>query len=543
MATLPYILSIPCFLLLLAPAAAQLDLPPDHPKYKTSQKIFDDLVRAIGVGRTKPRLRLLGGGADGALQVAWYAPQQNAIVLEERFYDLCTSLGPDSLNGLGFILGHELAHYYNNHYWEKDFASSFANLSVGTTLKGLNLDPATLVKNEAEADLFGGFYGHIAGYNTLGLAPTLLERIYAEYGLDAQLEGYPPLAERQQVAAKALEKLHRKVPIFEAGHRLLLLGQYEEAGRCFDLIGRTFASREILNNAGLARALEALNLFGDGVLPFAYPFELDAHTRLKGGDKASQYDPVLDSERRQRLLDDAADYFAEARRKDPTYATAYINEACIADLKNQYDDAEHLANKAIKIARDQPLSLANALILRGITRIRGQLTDEKTARADFERAQAGNPALAQLNLALLAHTAPLPIHSEKRPAAPEAIADYQALDYDGFLKDPDMPNANVPSRSHRQPAINIYTRHTPTWSGWLIETSYRAVSLLETNPGYSGEIGPGHPPGGRTDPSPRRLRHPQPHCRRPPGDLPYLPAGRHRLLHQCRRQGARLDAV
>ena len=67
--------------------------------------------------------------------------------------------------------------------------------------------------------------------------------------------------------------------------------------------GRAAAGLEAA--ADVLRAVLRVDLFGDGALPFVYPFELDAHTRLKGGDKASQYDPALDFERRQRFIQEA----------------------------------------------------------------------------------------------------------------------------------------------------------------------------------------------------------------------------------------------
>ena len=75
-------------------------LPRDHPKTAVARRVFDDLVRAIGDGRTPPELRLLAGGASSRMRVAWFSSRKNRLTLEERAYDLCAALGPDSLNGL-----------------------------------------------------------------------------------------------------------------------------------------------------------------------------------------------------------------------------------------------------------------------------------------------------------------------------------------------------------------------------------------------------------------------------------------------------------
>jgi hypothetical protein len=253
---------------LCLPAGGQIELPADHPKHRSAQVVFDDLVRAIGDGRPAPRLRLLSGTAGGSQQVAWLSPKQHQITIEERAYDLCRQLEADSLDALGFLLGHELAHFYKDHLWVSDFGRRFA----GPGTEPPPRDPHKLAEVEREADYFAGFFGHVAGYNALGVAGELLERIYAEYDLAEDQGGYPSLAARREIARHSREQLSRMGPIFEVGHRWLLLRRYEEAGRSFDFIARTFPSREILNNAGVARALEAVQLFPVGALRFAYPF-------------------------------------------------------------------------------------------------------------------------------------------------------------------------------------------------------------------------------------------------------------------------------
>ena len=386
----------------IAPIQAQDTLPINHPKYQTAKTIFDDLIRAIGDGRTKPILHLLPAGGRSRMQVAWFRPDANTVTLEERAYDLCRAQGPDSLAALAALLGHELAHYYEDHGWIGDFGNGFADLEVAQTLKRQKRSPEKVVEIETQADYFGGFYGYVAGYNTLGVTPALLTHIYQDYELGDDLAGYPVLAERQAIARRSEEKLRRLIPVFEAGNRLLLLKKYSGAARCFDFIGRNFRSREILNNAGAARALEALDLFPADALRFAYPFEVDAETRLSQGGQ--QYRSGLDEnvrQRRERLLEEAKSLFEQAGARDPGYATAHVNLACVAELTGAGQEALARAQEAVDLAQssDEAPSLASALIIRGIARVRAG--DEQGARADFKTAQSGRPALARLNQAVL----------------------------------------------------------------------------------------------------------------------------------------------
>ena len=486
----PFLLFL-SILLFCVPGAAQVQerLPADHPKYIVAEQVFDDLVRAFGDGRTRPGLRLLPRGVKSRNQVTWFAPDQNLVTLEEQVYDLCVSLGADSLNALAFLLGHELAHYYKDHGWVHDFGNAFADLGVGQQLGERSRDPTERVRIETEADYFGGFFGYIAGYRTLEAVGEILPRIYTEYGLDENLLGYPPLRERQEIARRAREKLDRMVPVFEAGHHLLLVKRYEEAARCFDFIARDFASREILNNAGVSRALEAIDLFESGELRFAYPFELDAETRLKS-PRSSPGRASQRNQRRERRLREARELFEQARARDPRYTAAYINLAGIADLQGEYEEAEFLAGKAVKLTRnmDEGIALAHALIVRGIARVRGG--DREGARQDFNEAKKGALSLARLNLAALTSSAEGSTGSSS--AAPEKLADSReriagmaARDYQTIISQDAI--AEVPGADRRHPPIDIYARQAEIWDGLVVEMGFKLFAFMKTRKAYRGE--------------------------------------------------------
>ena len=492
-----YFIFVVCILFLdaSAPSYAQNSLPKKHPKYKTARKVFDNLVRAVGDGRTKPRLLLLPNDAPSRMKVAWFRPEQNTVTIEERVYDLCLSLGADSLNAVASLLGHELAHYYKGHGWVGDFGNSFADLEVGQTLKKLKLDMSKKVEIETEADYFGGFFGYVAGYNTLGAAPRVLQQVYSEYELGENIPGYPSLPERQEIAKRSAEKLHKMLPIFAGGNRLMLVGQYEEAARCFDFIARDFSSREILNNTGVARILNALSLYGEGEIRFAYPVEVDAETRLSGESKADEMGYYEENmERIEQLLAEAGESFDEAIKKDPNYATAYVNLACVKDLQEEADDAVFYAQKAAKIARknDEKISLANAHIILGIAQANSDPAADEAARQAFEAAKDGNTPLALLNLSALDLEAMAYAEKEdgeKSPPKREKIDGIGfAQIYDAVTEAPDA-SAKLPKAGRGQPAINFYSRETENWSGLVIDTSYKAISFLEVRKGYAGKTG------------------------------------------------------
>ena len=468
--------------LLIGGVYAQQSLPLEHPKYRTVKRVFDDLVRAIGDGRTKPALYMQPLHSRARMKVAWFEPRKTAIGIEERVYDLCVTLGADSLNALASLMGHELAHYYKDHGWVGEFGSGFADLDVGQTLKGLRRDPAKLVEFETEADYFGGFFGYVAGYNTLDVAPRVLDTVYEAYNISANLRGYPSLGDRKAIAERSRERLAEMIPVFDAGNALLILKQYREAAQCFDYIARTFPSREILNNAGVARALEALTLSDPSEIRFAYPLELDASTRLSQGEGARGEG---DKEHRTQLLQEALEAFEKAKARDPNYATAYVNIACVYDLKGEHEMAAVFAGKGAKLAKknEEMQSLANAMIARGIAQANGDPADEDAAREDFEAAQKGNAALAGINLGNLSggmgYTR---AGEEKPPSRRESIGEVRAGNTDVL----DPPDATVEmAGAGNQSDVVVYAKQTDAWQGIYVETENRGISLVLTPPGYS----------------------------------------------------------
>lgn len=285
------------------------------------------------------------------------------------------------------------------------------------------------------------------------------------------------------------------MPVFEAGHGLLLIGLYEEAGRCFDHIAQTFPSREILNNAGVARVQEALTLFPEGELRFVYPLELDAQTRLRQvGDKADEATWEEDDfERRARLLEEAQVSFESARERDETYGPALVNLACVLDLQGKHEDAQYWAGKAARLARTQEDSaeLSHALIARGIATVNLNPEQMEATRKDFEDGRNGAPVLAAWNLAALEGKVVAPRQVAGSAAViQETVGGTGADDYTALLEAPDI-RTSVPPGGWGQPAMTMYAKLTAAWDGLLIDTGYRTVVLLRTGKSYDGASGLG----------------------------------------------------
>ncbi len=461
-------------------ARAATGLAGDHPKAVSAGRVFDRLVAAVGDARTPPTLRLVPETRGGNLQIAWYSAQAHTVFLEERVYDLCVTQGADSLAALAVLLGHELAHFYGNHDWAGDFGNGFADLQVGRQMRDAHRQRG--LQYETEADVFGGYYGYAAGFNTLGVAPKLLDDIYRTFALSDDLPGYPGLNERQGIARRSQEKLAELVPVFDAARHLLVIGEYEMAAAAFDWLARDFPSREILNNAGVAFALGALAAMPAGQVVYAMPFELDARTRLRQAH-AGQRGQSGATESVQKLLEQARQHFDSARRRDPDYVPALVNLAAVDYLEGRLHAALGQVTEALSkaTADDDGRSRAAALLVRGLCRVD---SDSLRAAADFRAALIGAPELAQRNLEILSGDRGQQVMTAQ-PGVREPTVGPGSESHDAILAQPRVIElTGVQLREGGTPLIlyrDLGDRH-----GYVVDTGERSLILLATAPGYAG---------------------------------------------------------
>src|SRR5205814_220542 len=142
-----------------------------------------------------------------------YAPLDGTITIDESLYDLCARLGPDSTDALAYVISHELGHYYLHH-----------GVTGYTTKKPTIPVPPRLTRSdtvswETEADLYGGFFSRMAGYNALDVAPLVLEKIYGEYNVPDDWR-YLPRDERKGLAMHTDEHFTALYASYQAANYL-----------------------------------------------------------------------------------------------------------------------------------------------------------------------------------------------------------------------------------------------------------------------------------------------------------------------------------
>lgn len=300
-------------------------------KHQVVQQIFDDLVEAKGVfNMPKPTFEL-----SRSTQMPAYIDLKEAkVVIEEKAYDICTSLGADSLSAISALMAHELTHYYEKHDWRNNFLHFYQSKLIGK-----NRDAA--LTYEVQADQLGGFLSNMAGYNTSGVMTPLLKKIYTDYGLSTAANShYPSLEDRIGLANKSEERLREMSHAFEMSNLLTAVGAYDQAFHYLDFIIKKggFQSREIYNNQAVLLMLSAISLFSELELPLVMPLEYDFESRLGRRSNKSTRDAILDK---------AEEILKTSLNLDKDYLPALQNLSSLHILKGNFFEAEYEAKKLL----------------------------------------------------------------------------------------------------------------------------------------------------------------------------------------------------
>ena len=473
------------------------DRPVGNPKLEHARQIFDRLVEARGnLSMKLPVLEWTVEASSGA----YYLNGTNRITLEERAYDVCTSFGDKADDALAFILSHELIHYYKQHGWEANFGQKFADLEVG---KEVMENLRDIKQQETESDLLGGFLAYTAGFNTVGIAPDFLRRLYESYPKwpKETSSKYPSLEERILVAQDTEKELIRFIQLFETANLLVAVGHLDDALEYYNFILSQYKSRELVNNVGVVACMRAMKEFDEKSIKYGYPLELDGEARLRlGGSKGiGQEDPkkVL----RDSLLHVGIEQFEEAIFLDKEYQPARLNLACayaLLGLSNNGVDADEsemnydfaslyakwVARNATKM-EDVKLN-ADAVTLMGIIAAE---TGKGDAAALFTSVLEKSP-LAKGNLRVLKEEEPVPSARKPQSIIRESIDGFNMDRYRGIVDDGSLAMVQGTSVNRQW---GHFTAPEFTHSKILVDfvNSSQYAFFHLTLPGYEGATGEG----------------------------------------------------
>ena len=326
-------------------------------KHRMCFEVFDRLVTAYArIEPSIPRLQIVPGHSGKA-----ETTHDGRILIDEGMIEVCRKMGKDSMDAMAFIIGHELAHHYNHHFWASHFGTAFADERWGQMIDSLGSEEEFIQFYETQADDFGLFFAYVAGYQPFGISEKLYRTIYETFGLPDKLKGYPALEERIRIAAMAEERVAKLVPIFKAGKYLYILssaeeGKYKEmllgkSRECFEaLVDRKMVNREIFNNLGVVYLQLALAILDKQEYPYNYPVVFDEDSRIikdYGSATGTKGHGWADVEARaMQYLGNALRYLDQATDLDPSYGIGYLNQCIGYFLSKQQFDADYYLEKA-----------------------------------------------------------------------------------------------------------------------------------------------------------------------------------------------------
>lgn len=390
--------------------------------YKRISTIYNNLVNARGDFRSPvPPLFL----KDEEGYVAYIDYNLNEITLEKKAYDVCKKHGD---NAIAFLLAHELTHYYEKHAWRNSFVRQNSDLDIGQNLKTIQDG----ILNETEADYLGGFLAYTAGYGLFADAGKVISDLYAAYGLQENLPGYPSKSDRIELCDRSAKNLEQLVDAFEMGNMLYAADMKSEAYRYYQYVLNHYPSRELYNNQGTIAVLSAMELMDKSELKYKYVTVLDLN--FEGSKDASKSVTQQISD----FLDQAIIHFNSAINLDPSYAPAYLNKANAYALKKQWKKADfYLNQEALPIAQSSngkyDKTILDIEVLNGIILAEKGMTNE--AEAVFIKAAQNNSEIAKINLAILKNE--IVLENKDNTKAPLSEVKMEGISVKSYLDNPE----------------------------------------------------------------------------------------------------------
>lgn len=314
----------------------------DQPEFAQIKAIYDKLVFARGDFRYPvPRLQY----TDDSSYVASIDYQENIVRFEKNAYEVCKKYGDVAI---AFLLAHELTHYYEKHAWKRGFAQENVDLQIGKDLKKIQDGVAF----ETEADYLGGFLAYSAGFGLFTQGDEIIKELYEKYELPDTLESYPELNERIQLTKRSAKKMKVLIDVFDMANFNFAVGQYDLAYQYYQYILGIYQSREIYNNIGMVRLMEAMEEIGKKNVKYLYPTELEL---TFSGSKGI-------SNKSKEMLRVAIRHFESANNLDPSYAPAYLNKAIACTIAGDLEKANfYIKHEALPAANAKPEEYAKTI--------------------------------------------------------------------------------------------------------------------------------------------------------------------------------------
>jgi hypothetical protein len=375
--------------------------------------VFDRLVASMGnTGIPKPVLQIV---PNNYLIAKTFPSGEVKVGL--KFVTNCRLFGRDSLNALAHVLSHELVHYYRKHFWAQGYGSAFADSDWGKKIAEDEGNRAFMELYETQADQLGMLYAVNAGFNTMGVAPRLLDSLYVWFHPSTpDLPGYPPLAERKKTAELSIQFISSLLPAFELAQMLqttacLYSGDMQAylldfSGYAYEhILASDIRTPEMLNNIALVHILKSNRYNPSVAATLKLPLVLDGKSILyeisgtKGDLTGSGND--RGPEKLAAETKAALENLNEALKMDELYWPAAVNKAVLFLKTGKFGSFDDLLSETT-LSYAVGKKLFPEWYIAELTAVRNFLKEDKAeAKKKFsEAAKKGSPT-AMDNLSLL----------------------------------------------------------------------------------------------------------------------------------------------
>ena len=277
--------------------------------------VFIKIVNSIGNNfNPPPKLEIVKTESNPA----YYWPRDNKIYIEEKVLKIFEN-NKNFEDIIAYLIAHELAHHYLNHGWMRNLDFGYSSTIGNFIIDEDNKNQKKI--DETQADVFGGFFAKIAGFDALNYGEYCLKEIYKEYKIPESISGYPSLNERIEIIESNIDKTNELSKIFDLGNLFLSIGEYETANNCYTkILDDKFSSREIYNNIGVISLLKAIDIFNSGNKEYIFPVYIEINSRAKNNlSRAIDYSEI------KNLLNNAKFYFENSIKKDIEYIPPKVN--------------------------------------------------------------------------------------------------------------------------------------------------------------------------------------------------------------------------
>ncbi len=303
-------------------AQEEYHLPQNDPAVLQTQKVYQKIKKTIG--DSSPHLPTLEIHS-AEKNIAKHSGANNKIILEKKAFDICQQFGKDADAALAFLIGHELDHFYKKNNSEVE--------GFATTFKLQKKEYEAVKQEEYEADLFGTYIAHQAGYQVIKILPELLDKLYETYQLNENMKGYPSLEMRKGVIYDVCKKTETLKALYEAANYLSVVGEHNSAISCYSYILNTIKTKELYHNLGTNQLQAAILQLSKRHKDLRYPLIINWELPLRApGDE----DP-------KKLIIDAEENLKKALEFDYSAETT-LSLACLYAFQKQYLKAEEQIN-------------------------------------------------------------------------------------------------------------------------------------------------------------------------------------------------------